>query len=170
MTKDGPVIELTGRFFRMKFCHEADDALGPARAAEGRSHYGGQPALYLSETERGTVIATARYVRDDDPPRAMFPLWVEGARVVDLRDATATAELEIDTTHRAAEWQDIRAKGLPSPTWAISDRVRELGLDGMLYASRSQPDLTHLTLFRWNVPGAAQVRQDGPPQPWHPSG
>ena len=103
MTKSGPVIELTGRFFRMKFCHEADDALGPARATEGRSHYGGQPALYLSETERGTIIATARYVRDDDPPRAMFPLWVEGARVVDLRDATATAELEIDSTHRAAE-------------------------------------------------------------------
>ena len=166
MNTGGPVVTLTGRFYRMKFLHEAEDILGPARAAEGRSHHGGQRALYLSETPEGTIVATARYVAENDPPRAIFPLWLEGARVVDLRDAAATAAWGIDTTHRAAEWQAIRARGLPSPTWAISDRVRELGLDGMLYASRSQPDLTHLTLFRWNEPGAAAVRPDGNPKPW----
>ena len=60
--------------------------------------------------------------------------------------------------------QAIRARGLPSPTWDIADRVRALGLDGMLYASRSDPRLTHLTLFDWNSPGAfARVTRDGPP-------
>ena len=166
MIPEQHVRVLSGRYYRMKFLHEAEDILGPARAAEGRSHYGGQRALYLLETERGTAIASKRYVRPGDPPRAIFPLLVTAARVVDLRDAEATKALCIDTTHRAADWQSIRARGLPSPTWEISDRVRDLGLDGMLYASRSEPSLTHLTLFRWNSTGAAQVRRDGDPEPW----
>jgi len=168
MSADGPVQTLSGRFYRMKFTAEAEDILGPARAPEGRSHYGGQRALYLSETTQGTIIASARYIAPGDPPRAIYPLWVEGAQVVDLRNADATAALGIDTTHRAAAWQAIRAQGKPSPTWAISDRVRALGLDGMLYASRTQPGLCHLTLFEWNTPGAATVRPDGPPEPWQP--
>jgi len=159
------VTALGGTFYRIKFLHEAGDILGPARAPEGRSHYGGQPALYLSKTPEGTVIAVRRYMRVDDPPRGIFPLRIEAARVVDLRDPAATAHFGIDVTHRAAEWQPIRATGAPSPTWAISDRVRALGLDGMLYASRSAPDRTHLTLFRWNTPGAPRVATDGPPLP-----
>ena len=159
------MITLSGTYYRMKFLHEAGDILSPVRSPEGRSHYGGQRALYLSETPEGTQIATKIYRKPGDPPRGIFPLLVTGARVVDLRDDEATAALAIDTTHRASHWQDIRARGLPSPTWKISDRVRKLGLDGMLYASRSKPDLTHLTLFRWNALGGAKVTQAGDPLP-----
>ena len=160
----GHRIPLDGIFYRMKALSEADDVLGPARASEGRFHRDGQRALYLSATPEGCRIATARYTSADTPPRGSFPLRGSGATVVDLRDRAATDALGIDTTHRTLEWQSLRARGLPSPTWDLADRIRALGLDGMLYASRSQPNLTHLTLFRWNAPEtAATVARDGPP-------
>ncbi len=157
-------FKLSGTYYRMKALSEAADILGPARAPEGRSHRDGQRALYLSATPAGCIVATARYTDNNTPKRGIFPLQVSHAQVVDLRDTVATNVLEIDTTHRALEWQNLRAKGLPSPTWDIADRVRELGLDGMLYASRSDPTKTHLTLFRWNEMGStAKVVQAGPP-------
>ncbi len=158
-------LTLSGIYYRMKFLHEAEDILNQVRSPEGRSHHGGQRALYLSETPEGCRIATRIYRQADDPARGIFPLSVEGGEVVDLRDLDACAALGIDRTHRQANWQTIRAKGLPSPTWDISDRVRELGLDGMIYESRSQPDLAHLTLFRWNDAGGPKVRRAGDPSP-----
>ncbi|MEL6837936.1 MAG: RES family NAD+ phosphorylase [Pseudomonadota bacterium] len=158
------VLTLNCIYYRMKALCEAADILEPAHAAEGRSHREGQRALYLSATPGGCVVATARYTDDQTPERGIFPLRVTDARVVDLRDEGATAAFEIDTTHRAMEWQSVRAQGLHSPTWDLADRVRALGLDGMLYASRTDPQKTHLTLFRWNEDNTkAQVRQAGPP-------
>ena len=157
-------LVLNGIYYRMKALAEADGILDAAHAPEGRSHRNGQRALYLSATPKGCVVATARYTDGNTPSRGIFPLEVRDAEVVDLRDTTATSALEIDTTHRATEWQSLRARGLPSPTWDIADRVRDLGLDGMLYASRTDPQKTHLTLFRWNQDGsAARVVAAGPP-------
>lgn len=154
---------LNGVYFRMKALADAGDVLLPAHAPEGRSHRGGQRALYLSATPEGCVVATARYRNATTPPQGIFPLQVTNARIVDLRDDKATDALGIDTTHRAIEWQSLRAKGLHSPTWDLADRIRDLGLDGMLYASRSDPQKTHLTLFRWNEPQtSAQVQCAGP--------
>ena len=163
----GDEIILSGLFWRVKYRHEAGDILGPARAPEGRWHAGGQRALYLSATPRGAVLGTRIYLRPGDPERAIYPLRVSGARVVDLRDAGATARFGIDTTRRTIDWQAFRARGEPAPTWAISDRVREIGLDGMIYASRAEPALTHLTLFRWNEDAeSARVEPAGEPLPW----
>ena len=159
-----PLGILDGIFWRMKFRHEEDDILGPARAPEGRSHYNGQRALYLSGTPRGTILASRAYFRPGDPERAIYPLHVAATRVVDLRDARATTYFDIDTTHRAAEWGAYRSRGERSPTWDISDRIREIGLDGMLYASRTDHAISHLTLFRWNTgPDAPRVTRAGPP-------
>jgi RES domain-containing protein len=147
----------------MKYLHEAKDILGPVQSPEGRFHHDRQPALYLSASPEGTVVASRRYMRPEDPPRAIFPLRIEGGRIVDLRDPVATAHFGIDTTHHAVEWQPVRAAGHVAPTWAISDRIRALGFDGMLYASRSDPSKTHLTLFRWNSLGGPRVGTGGPP-------
>lgn len=159
-------IVFSGTCYRMKFRAEADDILAPAHSPEGRSHYNGQKALYLSQTPEGTITAVRRYVVAGDPERAIFPLLVRDAHVVDLRDACSTRLLDIDVTHRAIEWQKIREAGKPSPTWDISDRVRALSLDGMIYASRTDPTKTHLTLFRWNADGGPLVQQIGEPTPF----
>ena len=158
------VLTWDGIAYRLKAVAEAAKILAPAHAPEGRSHRDGQRALYLSLTPEGCIVATRRYTAADAPARAIFPLKITGAQVVDLRDRAATAALGIDTTHRAIEWQALRAQGLPSPTWDIADRVRALGLDGMLYASRTDPAKTHLTLFRWNEEGTTtRVSQAGEP-------
>ena len=166
----GPLTAVDGIYWRAMFAADAGDPLRPARAPEGRSHHGGQRALYLSATPEGCVVTSRVYLRPGDPERVILPLWVRSGRIVDLRDAGATAAWGIDTTHRAADWQAIRATGAPSPTWAISDRVRALGLDGMLYASRSHPAKTHLTLFSWALsggpPGGAEVAPGGAPVPF----
>lgn len=162
-----PVTHVNGPFFRMKFVHEAKDVLGPARAPEGRSHYDGQKALYLSGSAEGTVIASRIYMKPDDPPRAIFRLHVKAERIVDLRDQAAADHFGIDPAVRAIDWQSYRDRGAHSPTWTISDKVRALGLDGMIYASRSDPDNTHhLTLFDWNTPGHPEVSVDGAPMLW----
>ncbi len=162
------LMSIDGVFWRMMFTDWADAVLAPARSPEGRSHYNGQPALYLSATPEGCVVASKRYMSADDPERAIYPIHVVSDRIIDLRDPVATAYHDIDVTHRAAEWQSIRAKGLRSPTWDISDRVRDLGFHGMLYASRSDPSKTHLTLFNWNTDTGAKTTASGPDQPWSP--
>ncbi len=44
-------------------------------------------------------------------------------------------------------WQDFVETGEPAPTWRYSDTARNAGAQGMLYASRSRPELSHLVLF-----------------------
>lgn len=60
----------------------------------------------------------------EDPERSLFPLRVQSDRIIDLRDPLAFKLYDNDVPHRAAHWQKIRAQGLRSPTWDISDRVR----------------------------------------------
>jgi len=153
-------------FYRMKFAARGQEIFEQAQSPEGRFHHDGQPALYLSETPEGTAVASKRYIEKGDGRRAIFPLRVVSDRIADLRDEVVAAQLGIETQYRAAEWQSWRARGEPAPTWEISDRARELGLHGILYASRTQPALSHLTLFCWNQPGGATVSRAGPPVSW----
>ena len=170
MAAERHIVCLSGRYYRMKLLAGAGDVLNPAHAPEGRFHRDGPRALYLSATPEGCIVATARYITGDPTPRGIFPLDVQQAHIVDLRDGQATMALGIDTTHRACEWQSLRAQGLPAPTWDIADRVRALGLDGMLYASRSDPQKTHLTLFRWNERASnARLSRAGDPIPFQPA-
>lgn len=162
----GATHSITGTFYRMIFSARQAEVLTSVSSPEGRSHYDGQPTLYLSETAEGTAVAVKRYMQANDPTRIICPLLVTNAHIVDLRDTAACDTLGIDTSNRSTEWQSLRAKGLRSPTWDISDRVRALGLDGMLYASRTRPDLTHLTLFKWNALGGPKVTQTDAPIPF----
>ncbi len=167
MADTGHLTRIDAIFYRMKFAKQAALILDAAHTPEGRSHYNGQRTLYLSASPEGTVIASRRYMAPGDPPRAIFPLHVLSDRIIDLRDRRATAHFGIDTTHRATEWQTYRTRGERAPTWNISDRIRDLGIHGMLYASRSDPTgTTHLTLFAWNGPAAAKVTPAGNPIPW----
>ena len=161
--KTSHVTQLDDLYYRMKFVAEADDLLGPARAPEGRFHAPGQKALYLSSTPGGCLIASQAYFRNGDGPRATYPIHVASDAILDLRDSAATAFFEVDVSQRPINWRAYRANGERPPTWDISDRVRHLGLHGMLYRSRTQPELTHLTLFAWNVPGAATLTTTGKP-------
>ncbi len=113
------------------------DPKAPAAAPEGRFHHSGQPAIYTSLTPEGTEVAMRRYRQPEEPERAIVPLTLRAERLTDLRGQAAASLV----------WQDERAAGRPAPTWALSDAARAEGAQGLLYSSRSRPDLTHLVLF-----------------------
>ena len=128
-----------------------------ATAPEGRFHHSGQKALYASLTAEGAGIAIARYLHPGDPPRVIVPFALTLACVRDLRT-------EPGPERASVVWQDLRALGQPSPTWAWSDAARQEGAEAMIYLSRSRPDLAHIVLFHWTV--GATIRQSGAPRPW----
>lgn len=123
------------------------DPLSNAPSVEDRFHHDGQSAIYTSLSPEGCGVAIRRYVGPDDAPREIAQIKVTAQRILDLRDSNLPGDLGVDPS---MVWQDIRATGRRSPTWKLSDTTRTAGAQGMLYASRSQPHLTHLVLFGLN--------------------
>lgn len=122
------------------FADQADQICEPVRSPIGRFHNSDQVALYTSCTEEGASVAIKRYVKSDDPKRIIAPLQVNSDRIYDIRKTDFS-------NHASIVWQDYVEKGEPAPTWQYSDHARKAGAQGMLYSSRSRPDLTHLVLF-----------------------
>ena len=115
----------------------------------------------------GCRIALKVYERADDPQRGSFPVQVAADRIVDLRNADTRDGLAISLADIHAFWSDLCAEGHMPPTWVIADALRGQGADGILSPSRSRPDLTHLTLFRWNTDDAPTVTPAGRPVSWN---
>ena len=151
----------SGTVWRILFAQLADDALLPARAPEGRFHYGGQPSIYTSLTAEGAGVAIQRYLAAGDAPRVIVPLEVAAIRVLDLR---RSGDDSAGVPPTSVVWQDQRAQGLRASTWDISDNARHLGAQGILYPSRTRPDLNHLVLFGVPVPG--ELTQVAPGKSW----
>lgn len=147
-----PFPTLDGLFYRIVPRDRAAQALSPAISSEGRFHHDAQPSLYVSPRPGWAEHAIRPYVRDDDPPRVVCELRLTGAKVLDLRNPAPCAAWGIDPRLAAVPWLPERANGLPASTWAVSDRARTSGADGMIYTARTQPSRWHLVLFRW--PGA----------------
>lgn len=145
------MIPFTGTVYRVVFTDQ--DATAPVRSPEGRFHHSGQNAIYTSLTPEGCRVAIKRYLATDDTPRHIVPLHVSLDQLADLRGNPAAS----------IAWQDERARGEPASTWALSDQARQSGAQGMLYSSRSRPDLTHLVVF--NIEPAV-VQLTGSPLPF----
>ncbi|MEX0502888.1 RES family NAD+ phosphorylase [Alphaproteobacteria bacterium LSUCC0719] len=126
---DGPVWRLLPESL-------ADTPMIAAQAPEGRFHHSGQVAAYASLSAEGAVVAMRRYL-DDGINRVLVPMWLKSDHVVDQRG-------NLDAS---VVWQDDRAAGKVSPTWAFSDAARDVDAQAMLYSSRSRPDLSHVVVF-----------------------
>lgn len=127
---DGPVWRLLPESLVTTPCE-------PARAPEGRFHHSGQIAAYASLTAEGAHVAIKRYIADG-VKRVLVSLRLKSDRVVDQRGNKLASIV----------WQDVRAAGAISPTWAWSDAARDIGAQAMLYSSRSRPDLVHVVVFQ----------------------
>lgn len=136
-----------GTIWRILPRENAHLPLAPARAPEGRFHHDGQFAIYTSLTAEGAGVAIQRYLAADTRPRVIVPLVVESSAILDLRGR------DDDIRATTLVWQNDRAKGQRAPTWTVSDRARANGAQGILYQSRSRPDLSHLVLFNIPEPG-----------------
>jgi len=155
--------EIPERFYRAVFATDLDRVLDPVASPQGRFHHTGQPALYLSETVDGVVTAIKTYLAAGHPTRVIVPLHLSARTILDARDAQTHRTLQTDPGSASMRWQDDRAAGRRPASWALSDRARATGAEGMLYASRKRPDLTHLVLFRWNEAGGARLARTGEP-------
>ena len=158
--EENEIIELTpfsGLVWRIIFSDQAEQACKSVRSPIGRFHHSEQIALYTSCTEEGAGIAIKRYVKPDDAGRIIVPLYVSADRVYDIRKTSFSSRASI-------VWQDCVAKGEAAPTWDYSDAARKSGAQGMLYTSRSRPDLTHLVLFDVST---GIVQQSGGGRGWY---
>ncbi|SDW70531.1 RES domain-containing protein [Ruegeria halocynthiae] len=131
------MIEFSGPVWRVLFRANLSDPLIPARASEGRFHHSGQFALYASLSMEGVGVAIRRYISKDDPPRVIQQFQISKAQMLDVRGQASASVV----------WQGMRESGALSPTWKYSDDARSKGADGLLYSSRSRPELSHLVLF-----------------------
>lgn len=153
-------MELTpfsGIVWRIMFANQSEQSCEPVDSPIGRFHHGEQVALYTSCTEEGASVAIKRYIKPNDPERIIVPLQVNADRIYDIRNTDFSSRASI-------VWQDCVEKGKPAPTWSYSDTARKAGAQGILYASRSRPDLTHLVLFDVST---AIVKQTGDSKAWY---
>lgn len=146
------MISYSGPVWRILWADRADRPLDGVASTEGRFHHSGQPALYASLTEEGVSVAIRRYVAADDPPRVVQRYMLDIDGLHDIREEEGARQV----------WQGTRATGARSPTWSWSDAARDMGARGMLYRSRSRPDLTHIVLFDWQD----ALRPTGHAMPW----
>ncbi len=150
------MLEFSGPVWRILFLSQIDAPLAPAQAPEGRFHCSGQTALYASLSAEGAGVAIRRYVSDGDPPRVMQRAHITSARLADLRGHPEASIV----------WQGIHDIQGRSPTWRFSDDAHAIGADGLLYSSRSRPELSHVVLF--NI-SPALIRTGAAATEWVPS-
>ena len=151
------LTSFTGTVWRIMFAEHKQRACEPVSSPIGRFHHSEQVALYTSCTQEGAGIAIKRYLKSDDPARVIVPLQINAQRVYDIRKTDFSRQASV-------VWQECVAKGEPAPTWVYSDKAREAGAQGLLYASRTRPDLTHLALFDVSI---SLVAQAGESMPWY---
>ena len=129
------VVNFDGPVWRLLPKRLSHNLTAPAQAPEGRFHYAGQIAAYASLSAEGTAVAINRYL--DDRPRILAPMYLTANQVHDCRGIAEASVV----------WQDIRATGQPSPTWAFSDAARQTGAQAMLYSSRTRQEMSHVVIF-----------------------
>lgn len=165
------LARIGGLFHRAVLPGRVDHVLESVRpGSAGRYHRPGQRALYVSARADWAAVAVGPYHREDGLPRLVVPLEIDAARVVDQRDEAACRALGIDRDASNAPWQAILAQGGEPPSWLNADLARAAGADGIIDRSRGEPGAWHVTLFRWNEPGAPQLRVCGAgvPAVFHP--
>lgn len=161
-----PLLTIRGRFYRAILAERLDDVLAPPGAASaGRYHRLGQPALYVTRDPEWAYIAVSGYMQEDGRPRMIVPVDVDAAHVLDQRDEKACLALGIDRHQSNVNWRVDLATGREPASWRNADAARAIGADGIIDRSRHIPDGWHVTLFRWNAPGAPAVTVAGPPVP-----
>lgn len=156
------LIPLSGVFYRYVFTTTIGQPIGPARTSPGRFHHDDQAALYMSPTKEWASKALKVYINPGDPPRSHIGLEVTNARVADLRSEETCNHLGVSMAASRANWRRDVSEGRPGSSWAVSDRIRDHGADGLIYASRTEAERWNLVLFRWNSPGAPTVAQLAP--------
>ncbi len=161
-----PLCRVSGRFYRAVLADRAEHVLDPSGPdSAGRYHRPGQSAIYITPEADWAAIVTGSYAAEDGLARSIVPLELDEAHVLDQRDESICAKLGIDRSMSIARWRPALAEGREPLSWQCADVARAMGADGLIDPSRGIVGGWHAALFRWNVPGAPQLRVAGDPLP-----
>ncbi|WP_306233418.1 RES family NAD+ phosphorylase [Agrococcus beijingensis] len=160
MKLDRLTSRVVGRCFRAVDPAHRATALEGSRTA-GRYSRAGAPTLYLSSSPEGVAAAMIAHTDARRAALDVVEVDVDAHGIVDLRDRAALEAVGIDADDAAAPWQEAVAAGAEPPSWRVRDRLVALGAHGLIDPSRKRPGLWHLTLFRWNAPGAPRAELVG---------
>ena len=153
---------IRGSFFRSIVAERQGALLTKPRSSDvGRYHGPGQHALYMTPKAEWARLVADWYGKRDGYVRVLFPLMLDEAQVLDLGDVAACARLGIDPVRANLSWRGALKVGERPPSWEVADTVRSYGADGLSDRSRMFPGAWHVTLFRWNEPGAPSVEVVG---------
>jgi RES domain-containing protein len=157
---DDLTSRVTGRCYRAVDPAHLDTALAGSRAA-GRYSRATSPTLYLSASREGVAAALQAHADARSSALVVVEVDVDASGIVDLRDPGALEAAGISLADATAPWQEAVRAGAEPPSWAVRDRLFELGARGLIDPSRKRPGLWHLALFDWNRPGAPLVTVAG---------
>ena len=151
------LTEIGGTFVKIAWADDPDIHLRRAQPDRPAARFNriGQDALYLSPDEESARVAIGQYVEAGDEQRVLLTYDVERCSLLDLRHPRSA---DIYECARQPWRPAVRASRAPD-SWHAADRVRDDGHVGLIDPSRRRPGLWHITLFRWNEPGAPNVRQ-----------
>lgn len=152
---------LRGIFYRAIDPQFHSYAISGSRSA-GRYSRQNEPTLYLSSSVDGVEAAMIAHKDARSSALEILNIEVEANRIVDLRKVSALAAVGIDPADAVAPWQEEAQSGGSPRSWAVRDRLIELGANGLIDPSRKCPGLWHLVLFRWNEFDTPAVRVINP--------
>lgn len=154
MSKSGHT-EVSGTFVKISATEQGDIALSRDfhDRPEGRYNRKGQDALYLSVNEKSARVAMKKYADEIEFPVYLIEYKIDPCSVVDLRSSQNVSLREM----ASKDWKKELASGKEPSSWEVSDTLRKQNEIGLIDPSRKDPEAWHLTLFRWNEPGAPKV-------------
>jgi len=79
--------------------------------------------------------------------------------VLDLRTEQAQDLLQASRD----DWRQAFRNGEVAQSWVVADKIRQLNCAGLIDPSRKNPQLWHVTLFRWNDADSPKVSMIGLP-------
>jgi len=120
---------------------------------EGRYNRKGQDALYLTVNEKSARVAMKKYADEIEFPVYLIEYEIDACTVADLRLPQNGSLREM----ASKDWKKELANGKEPSSWKVSDMLRLQNEIGLIDPSRKDPEAWHLTLFRWNEPGAPKV-------------
>jgi RES domain-containing protein len=127
----------------------------------GRFNRIGARALYLSRT---IETAWAEYQQMGALPRPGLVAGydVQADAVVDLTDPDIVATLEVEQADLSGDWRYLwRIQHYEPPTWALVDRLKADGAQGLMYRSVLHPGGVNLVLWL-DAPSPASIKVHDP--------
>jgi RES domain-containing protein len=120
-----------------------------SRSALAATNAPGAAALYVSED---LLTAIAEYEQElGIRPGTFCAYELDVADIIDLTQATTCAALAVTLEDLLAPWQEIAfVRGKDPPTWALAQRLQEVGCAGARVPSAALPDAANIVLWRWN--------------------